>query len=90
MTMQLSKKDLANIKYLQSEPRDCPLKFKVLAAITITLAISSAYAVSSSLSLSANAYAIANAEQDNLISPERAEYMMLFEHGEEITDYDMQ
>ena len=88
--MELSKKDLANIKYLQNEPKDCQLKFKVLAAITITFAISSAYAVSSSLILSSNAYAVANAEQDNLISPERAEYMLLFEHGEEITDYDMQ
>ena len=88
--MELSKKDLANIKYLQNEPKDCPLKFKVLAAITITFAISSAYAVSSSLSLSSNAYAVAHAEQDNLISPERVEYMLLFEHGEEITDYDMQ
>lgn len=27
---------------------------------------------------------------DNLMSPERAEYMMLFEHGQEFTEFDME
>ncbi|MGZ4968084.1 MAG: hypothetical protein ACXV8O_01595 [Methylobacter sp.] len=32
---------------------------------------------------------VTEAVEDNLMSPERAEFMVLFEHGEEITEFDM-
>jgi len=35
-------------------------------------------------------HSVVGATTDNLMSPERAEFMVLFEHGEEFTEEDMQ
>jgi hypothetical protein len=76
--------------WIDNEPKGESIIIRLAVAIVLTLAIATIYAVCSSPAFGTPSNSVVGATYDNLMSPERAEFMVLFEYGQEFDEGDME